>query len=409
MTALDLDFVRAQFPSLADGFVFMDNAGGSQTVKSVVDRISEFLLTSDVQLGASYAVSQKASKRVTDGVAALAQFVNARDPEEIVVGPSTSMLMKILSWTLVKQFNPGDEIIMCNGDHEANAAPWADLANHGMVVKEWCVDPNSHRLNLDDLDALMTPRTRLVAVHHVSNILGTLNPIREIADRVHRNGALICVDGVAFTPHRAVDVQALNVDFYAFSFYKVYGPHAALLYGRREVLDTLPGINFDFIDKGAYRFQPGNLNFELTWGMTGLWDYINALAAHHQISAANQRAKLDAVFALIANHEQALAERLLGFLNTRKSVRIIGETSADQEARVPTISFVVDGMDSEAVTLAADPHNIGIRFGDFYAKRLIKALDLEANKGVVRVSLVHYNTLEEVDRLIAILDQFLPA
>ncbi|MDJ0841993.1 MAG: cysteine desulfurase-like protein [Acidobacteriota bacterium] len=407
--SLDLDFVRRQFPALADGYVYMDNAGGSQTLKSVVDRIGEYLLTSDVQLGATYRVSQTAGERVAAGEAAMARYINAVDPGEVVMGSSTSLLLKILSWTLSQKFRAGDEIIVCHGDHEANIAPWQDLTAKGIAVKSWLMDPETLEPDLDDLEKLITPRTRLVAVHHISNILGTINPIRKIADLVHRHGALICVDGVAYAPHRAIDVQAMDVDFYAFSFYKVYGPHYALLYARKELLDQIPGINFDFIDKGAYRFQPGNVNFEFAWGMTGLPDYIKQLAARHfPDEDLSERQSIERGFDLIAAHEEQLSARLLDFLNSRQSVRIIGHPSADRNKRVPTVSFVVDSMNSDTVTLATDPHNIGIRFGDFYAKRLIADLGLIQKQGVVRVSMVHYNTLEEVDRLIEILDRTLP-
>ena len=406
---LDLEFVRGRFPALADGYTFFDNAGGSQTLRSVVERISEFLLTSDVQLGASYEVSQTAGERVDRAVANLATFVNAATPDEIVFGPSTSMLIKILAWTLGRSLTVGDEIIVCHANHEANIGPWVELEAEGIVIKRWSPDPQTLALDLTELEALHSSRTRLVAVNDISNVLGTINPIAAISEMAHRHGALVCVDGVAAAPHRAIDVRALDVDFYAFSCYKVFGPHAAVLYARKSLLDALPGINHYFIKDGAYKLLPGNLNFELVWGTTGVLDYFRELVAHHfPGDRASDRQCITRAYDLFARHEQVLAARLLEFLCNRPSVRIIGERSADRQLRVGTISFVVDGMDSREVTLATDPHRIGIRYGDFYAKRLIEELGLAGQNGVVRVSMVHYNTLDEVDRLVEILDRCLP-
>ena len=243
---LDLNFVRAQFPALQQEWTFFDNAGGSQILQSVVERITEFLYDSNVQLGASYAVSQTATARVAQGARAIAQLINAPDPDTVVLGPSTSALFRILAHCFGQTLQPGDEIIVTNADHEAHITPWMELQQRGIVIKTWRVDPASWKLRPEDLEALLTPRTRLVALTHISNVLGTINPIRNIADRVHAHGALICVDGVAYAPHRQVDVQALDVDFYAFSLYKVYGPHLAMLYGKGEHLLALPSYNHFF-------------------------------------------------------------------------------------------------------------------------------------------------------------------
>lgn len=404
---LPLSWVRAQFPALSGDWIFMDNAGGSQILQRVVDRINEFLITSNVQLGASYEVSQRAGQRVQQATEAMATLINAADPSEVVLGPSTTLLLRILSIVLGQTLRPGDQIIVTNCDHEANIGCWMDLRQQGIEIQIWRVDPVTLSLDLEGLERLLTPKTRLVAVTHASNVLGTIHPIRAIADRVHAHGALICVDGVAYAPHRLVDVQALDVDFYGFSFYKVYGPHQALLYGKREHLLRLPGINHNFIDQQTipYKFQPGNVNFELSYGLLGLWEYLSELATGQapnleQISPTDLRQQMQQAFDQISVHEQGLADRLLSYLTSCPQVRILGCPQADRCQRVPTISFVVEGMESQRIPSALDPHQIGIRYGDFYAKRLIEELGLEQQNGVVRVSMVHYNTLEEVDRLI---------
>ncbi|MEM0981813.1 MAG: cysteine desulfurase-like protein [Cyanobacteria bacterium P01_H01_bin.58] len=408
---LDLNYVRQQFPALAKDWIFFDNAGGSQILKTVVDSIADFLLTSNVQLGASYAVSQTAAQRVAQGTAAMAQIINAADPTEVILGASTSALFRILAHCFGQTLQPGDEIIVTNCDHEANISPWMELQRQGVVLKTWQVNPETFELDLSDLDDLMTDRTRLVAVTHTSNVLGTINPIRQFADFIHARGALICVDGVAYAPHRQVDVQALDVDFYAFSLYKVYGPHLALLYGKQQHLLALPGYNHYFIEATAipYKFQPGGSSYELSYSLVAITTYLQALAKHHfgEQTTIDAKGQLDQAFSLIRSHEAALSDRLLTFLRSKPNVRIIGHPEADPARRVPTVSFVVEGVDSATIPPHIDPHQIGIRYGHFYAKRLIDDLGLANQSGVVRVSMVHYNTLAECDRLIQLLDELL--
>jgi selenocysteine lyase/cysteine desulfurase len=259
---------------------------------------------------------------------------------------------------------------------------------------------------LADLDRLLSPRTTWVAMTHASNILGTVNPVDEVARRVHAVGGRVCIDAVAYAPHRLVDVQASGADVVVFSFYKVFGPHYAVMWVQRELLLSLPSLNHYFIGREVlpYKLQPGNVNYELSYGCIGIHDYLcdtgRALGA-----TGTPRQLMQAAFDAFEQHENALAERLLQWLRGQKNVRIIGRPAADDARRVPTISFVVDGMASEAIVRHVDRHGIGIRFGDFYAKRLIEALGLQGQGGVVRVSMAHYNTLGEIDRLVQHLEE----
>jgi len=404
-TKLDINFVRQQFPALKRDFVYMDNAGGSQVLESVIHRISDYLSTTNVQLGATYSVSQESGKRVDEATENMAQYINASRKEEVVVGPSTTMLLRILSLTLSEQWERGDEIIVTNSDHEANVSCWMDLRKKGIVVKIWKLNPESMRFDLNDLHNLLSSKTKLVTLVHASNILGTINPIQEIAKRVHQAGALICVDGVAFAPHRPIDVQALDVDFYVFSTYKAYGPHQAVLYGKYHLLRELESFNHYFIGKAEvpYKLQPGNFNFELAYSLGAIPEYFEILHDFH--FPANReidlREKQSKSFQLIAKHEEELAAILLDYLAGKKQIRIIGETKADKLKRVPTISFVHDTLKSSAIVRKVDKFNMGIRYGDFYAKKIIEDFNLVEKDGVVRVSLVHYNTIEEVQKLIA--------
>ncbi|MBN3960808.1 cysteine desulfurase-like protein [Nostoc sp. NMS8] len=406
---LNLDKVRQYFPALAGEWTFFDNAGGSQTLKKVVDRISEFLLSSDVQLGASYGVSELAGERLAQATRGMATFINANSSKEVVMGPSTTMMLKILSICLGQTFTPGDEVIVTNCDHESNIGAWVALEKQGIKVKVWQVRPDTLELHLADLEPLMSRSTKLVSLTHASNVLGTINPIKEIAAFVHDRNAMICVDGVAYAPHRLVDVQDLDVDFYTLSCYKVYGPHHALLYGKEEHLLRLPGLNHYFIEQTdiPYKFQLGNVNFELSYGMLGLCDYLSELAQLHygNETAPDLRNQMVQAFDLISIHEEKISDRLLNYLNSKPNVRVIGQSKADRQTRVPTISFVVDGINSSTIPAKIDQHYIGIRYGDFYAKRLIEYLGLASQGGIVRVSMVHYNTIEEVNSLIEAFEQ----
>lgn len=416
--ALDVEALRRFFPSLTGKWTFFDNAGGAQVAQPVLDRLNEYLLTSNVQLGGSYGVSELATERVGAAAEAAATLVNASGPDEIIMGPSSTMLVRLLAESFGRALRPGDEIIVSNGDHETNIGPWVALEKLGATIKFWNVRPDTASLHLADLEPLLSDKTRLVAVTHVSNILGAINPIRAIAARVHDAGALVCVDGVAHAPHRAVDVQALDVDFYFFSFYKVYGPHYAMMYGRREHLLALPGVNHFFIDETdiPYKFQPGSVNYETAYATLGVMDYLRAAADLHGIdaalgvaptrdaAAAVDHGRISALFEKFAKHEEALTARLLDFLAGKPNVRVIGPTAADRVARVATVSFRVDGADSADIVKAVDANDVGIRYGHFYSRRLIDALGLAPGNGVVRVSMVHYNTVAEVDRLMDVLD-----
>jgi cysteine desulfurase family protein (TIGR01976 family) len=402
--ALDLDHVRAQFPALADGFAFFDNAGGSQVLRTVAERVADYLLTTSVQTGASYPLSQQATARLSGARAKIARLINASRPEEVVLGPSTTVLMRFLAAAMARRFAPGDEVILTVFDHESNIGPWLALEERGVVFKFWSIDREAFAVDLDELDRLMTPRTKLVCVTHASNILGTIMPVAAIARRVHARGAQICVDAVAYAPHRAVDVTGLDVDYYVFSFYKTYGPHFAVMYGKYENLLELDGLYHYFYgkEKVPQKLEPGNTNYELAWGCTGIVDYLDELGG-----GSGDRAAIECAFDDIAAHEETIGERLLAYLRARNDVRVIGPREADRSIRVPTIAFKAEGRDSAEIVRAVDRDRIGIRFGDFHSRRLVDHLGLQPGNGVVRVSMVHYNTLAEVDRLIESLDRAL--
>jgi len=405
---LNIDQVREQFPGLANGWAFFDNAGGTQILASVVERMNDFLFNKNVQTGGSYAVSQEAARSLLKGREAMMQFVNASRPEEITFASSSTVALQNLARSLAGGLREGDEIIVTVSDHESNIGPWVGLEKIGVRIKVWNLDKETLQLRLEDLDDLMTKRTKLVAVTHASNILGTVNPVGEIANFVHERDALVCVDAVAVAPHRAIDVQAWDIDFLVFSLYKVFGPHYAVMYGKHSLLAELDNLYHYFYGKDSVpgKLEPGNASYELAYASAGIVDYLceqgrqagTSGTVHDEIAAAFDR---------IAEHERAIAERLLAFLRSRDDCRVVGHDRGDHPDRVPTISFRFSGRDASDVARRMDDFNIAIRYGDFHARRLIEYLDLADANGVVRVSMAHYNTLDEVDAMVGAFEQIL--
>jgi cysteine desulfurase family protein (TIGR01976 family) len=386
---LPLELVRSRFPGLATDELLLDNAGGSQILGAVVDEIADYLRSCFVQVGASYPRSRAAVERIEAGKHAIAGLFG-HGPGAVVIGTSTSQIVFNLAAALAPTLRPGDEIVITEADHEANVGAWRRLETRGAVIRTWPLDRESRRLELAALAPLLSPRTRLVCMTHCSNILGTIHDVRAAAELVHAAGARLFVDGVAYAPHGPVDAAALGVDGYALSIYKVYGPHVAACYLGPEFFAELASINHEFlVDVGPYRLQPGGICHELVASCVAIPRYFAELGAD--------------AWTLIAAHEQALSARLLGFLTACPRVRVVGETCPERHVRVPTISFTVAGMQSPEVPRRLDASAIGVRAGDFYARGLIDPLGLRDSGGVVRVSLVHYNTLAEVDRLIGAL------
>lgn len=408
LNSLDLDFVRGQFPGLNNGWTLFDNAGGTQILARSVDRLNDFLFNMNVQTGGSYDLSIKAANALESGRQAMMHLTNASRAEEIAFASSSTVALQNLAKSMRGQFKPGDEVIVTVSDHESNIGPWTTLEEFGVTLKFWNIDPERLELNLDDLQSLLSDRTKLVAVTYVSNILGTINPIADIAKLVHSADAKLCVDAVAFAPHRAIDVAALDVDYLVFSLYKVFGPHFAVLYGKYDLLRELDNLYHYFYgkEKVPAKLEPGNASYELAYASIGIVDYLAELAEKVD-GAGSTRDKIVRAFDRITLHENAIAERLLAYLRSRSDCRILGFENGSDERRVPTISFVVDGQDSGQIAKKMDAYNIAIRFGDFHARRLLEFLNLADNGGCVRVSMAHYNTISEVDALIGALEEVL--
>ena len=407
---LDTAFARAHFPALAGPWALFENAGGTLVATQALDRIRTYMAEYQVQPGAAYPASARAAEMIAESHRAMAAMINAQ-PEEMMIGPSTSMNVFLLAQALRPGLREGDEIVVTDLDHEANVCAWRRLAAEGVTVREWRFDPDSMALEPEGLAALLSERTRLVCFGHCSNITGGFTDVPALVRTIHDAGALACVDGVAYAPHRAIDVAAWDVDFYLCSTYKLYGPHLALLYGKREHLERAAALNHFFLDDEVpLKLNPGGPNHELSAGLAGITAYLDAFHARHEgESNLTLHGRLAAIFERIAAHEEALAAPLLDFLAAKPGVRLIGNPSADRHVRAPTFSFTVDGRDAGEIARAVARHEVAIGAGDFYAARCIEALGLADRGGVVRASMVHYNTADEVKRLIRALDEAIPS
>ncbi|KAI0408914.1 aminotransferase class-V [Xylaria palmicola] len=403
MSNFDIQTVRSQFPALAEPQVFFDNAGGSQALGTVIEAIRDYLLRTNVQLGASYKTSRLATERYEKGFAAGAQYVHA-EPSEIAFSASTTQLFRNVSFAL--NFAAGDEIILSSIDHEANIAPWLDLASRQKLLVKWWTPPSSPpqtrhpnpQLRPANLAPLLTPRTRLVACTHVSNVLGGIHPIAAIAAAV-RGGpspeALVVVDGVSFAPHRPVDVAALGVDVYAFSWYKVYGPHVAMLYASQRARGQMRSLGHFFKEGVTLDEKIGlaGASYELLHSIPAVTTYLDP-----------------SNWAAMTAHEEALQKALLAYLTARPDVTVYGDTTGSPAARVATVSFRVAGWAPPDVVAAVEGADarFGLRWGTCYSPRLVKDLLGLDDEGVVRVSMVHYNTLEEVRDFIDAMEKHVP-
>ncbi|MDG2027098.1 MAG: aminotransferase class V-fold PLP-dependent enzyme [Acidimicrobiales bacterium] len=411
MTTLDLDYVRAQFPAFADADVarwaHLENAGGSYAAGQVVDLLTDLFSTAKVQPEWDFGPSKKASAAMARARTAMAATFNA-DADEIHFGPSTSQNTYVLAQAMRPMWAEGDEIVVTEQDHEANSGAWRRLAATGITVREWHVDPVSGLLDPADLDGLVGERTRLVTMTHASNVAATINPVRRAADLVHAVGGHIVVDGVSYAPHGGIDVAALDCDVYLYSAYKTYGPHVGMMYTRRALLEALTHQGHFFNESHLdTRVTPAGPDHAIIGASAGIVDYYDALHAHHFGDEPDPVARIASVSSLFAAHESALMAPLVDLLLDRDGVYLVGAPSADATVRAPTIAFHSDGRSSASIYDALIAAEVSCGHGHFYAHRLVSALGLDPDDGVVRVSMVHYNTHAEVARALDVLDSLL--
>lgn len=411
MTTLDLDVVRAQFPSFAHPrtapWAHLENAGGSYCPVQVVDLVTELFAHAKCQPNWDFGPSATATEAMDRSRAVMAELTNCGE-HEIHFGPSTSQNTYVLARAMRPMWNDGDEIIVTNQDHEANQGAWRRLAATGITVKEWRVDPATGLLDEADLDGLITERTRLVAVCHASNISATINPVRSVADRVHAVGGHIVVDGVSYAPHGVVDVADLDCDVYLYSMYKTYGPHVGLMYTRASVLEQMTNQGHYFKEGHPEGYlTPAGPDHAMIGAAAGVADYYDTIASAHAIDAGSRIERARAVFDLFGAHEEALMAPLLDLIASKADVTLVGAAAPDHTVRAPTVAFHTAKRTSASVYEALIDAQISCGHGNFYAHRLIEALGLDLDDGVVRLSAVHYNTADEIARACQVLDEVL--
>lgn len=400
MIELDQDLVRAQFPAFSEpslrGQAFFENAGGSYACVQVVERLMRFYRERKVQPYAPYEASRLGGEEVDEARERLAALLGV-EADELLVGPSTSQNTYVLAQAFRQMLSPGDAVVVTDQDHEANSGVWRRLADAGVEVREWRVDRESGHLDPAGLAALLDERVRLVAFPHCSNIVGETNDVAAIVGMVHDAGAVACVDGVSHAPHGLPDVGALGADIYLFSAYKTYGPHQGVMVVRRAVAEALPAQGHWFnAGVPAKRLTPAGPDHAQVAALAGVVDYVEALDRHHFPGVPGDlRAAGGRVRGLMRAHETRLLRPLLEWLAGRNDVRLVGPS--DPERRVPTVSVLCE-RPGAAVAAALAPHGVMASGGDFYAVRLLQALGIEPDHGVLRLSFVHYTSEAEVER-----------
>lgn len=406
MPSLDLAFVRSQFPAFSEpslkDLAFFENAGGSYACGPVIERLTRFYRETKVQPYGPFPTSRRAGDQMDEARARLAGYLNVAS-DEVHFGPSTSQNSYVLAQAFREMLMPGDEIVVTNQDHEANTGVWRRLAAAGVTVREWQIDPESGRLDLRDLDRLLSDRTKLVCFPHCSNIVAHLNPVAEICAKARAAGAVTCVDGVSYAPHGFPDVAALGADIYLFSLYKTYGPHQGLMVVRRALAERLPN-QAHFFNAGALtkKLTPAGPDHAQIAAAAGIADYFDAVHAFHFKDELDPAERGRRVHDLFRVQEKRLLAPLMDYLRQRNDIRVLGPT--DPTERAPTVAIHPKNKPAAAVLEGLTARGIGAGAGHFYGYRVVEALGCDPEAGVLRVSFVHYTAPEEIEKLIKALD-----
>ena len=407
MSQLDIDFVRAQFPAFSEpalqGQAFFENAGGSYPCRQVVDRLTRFYRERKVQPYGPFEASRLAGEEMDEARAGLSAMLGVA-PDEVSFGPSTTQNTYVLAQAVRDWIDPGEAIIVTNQDHEANSGPWRRLADAGIEVREWKMDPTTGRLDPKDLEHLLDENVRLVCFPHCSNVVGEINPVTDITAMSHAAGAFVCVDGVSYAPHGFPDVGHLGPDIYLFSSYKTYGPHQGIMVVRGALADLLPNQGHVFNAASRYkRFTPAGPDHAQIAACAGMVDYVRTLADHHGI-AGNLAEQALGVHDLMRAREVTLLAPVLSALAPRNDLRLLGPT--DPSDRAPTVALDL-GRAAEPVAEELAKYGIMAGGGDFYAVRALEAMGIDPKQGVLRLSFTHYTSETEIDQLISALDKVL--
>jgi len=403
MAEFPIHEVRAAFPALQDGFIFFDNAAGAQSPQTVLSAVADHLLHRNVQRGGRYRQSREVDEAIAQARTSVALLVNARHSDEISFGMNATSFMRLVSIAIGQQLgdhreNARREIIVTDLDHEANIAVWLALEREGAKIVWWHFRDDG-RLHPEDLEKLLSPRTRIVACTLASNAIGSILNVAEVSKRTHAAGAEVFVDAVHYGSHGTIDVQAFDCDYLVCSGYKIFSPHMGFLWGRLEILNALPTFREDFVpDTTPSKLEIGTYIYENVAGMDAVVHYLEDLGRRIDPAATSRRAALVASTKAIRDYEAQLSRAMLDALADAKA-DVYGITAKDQISyRTPTLCFNLPDISPAKVTEELAKRNIGARDGHMYSPRLMKRLGLAEESGAVRASLVHYNTVEEVHR-----------
>ncbi|MBD1852714.1 cysteine desulfurase-like protein [Leptolyngbya sp. FACHB-711] len=406
MTVLDLSWIRAQFPALRQQInghpvLFLDGPGGTQVPQRVIDAITNYLLTANANQHGAFATSVYTDALVNQARAAVADFLGC-DAGEVVFGANMTTLTFAISRAIGRLLQAGDEIVVTQLDHDANVSPWLALKERGVIVRTANIHLEDCTLDLVDLERQITPRTKLVAIGYASNAVGTINNVAQIIKLAHAVGAATFVDAVHYAPHGLINVRSLDCDFLVCSAYKFFGPHVGILYGKREHLARLyPYKVLPAPNEVPCRWETGTLNFEGLAGVVACIDYLAELGRRIISTATDRRQALMTAMVAIQEYERSLSDSLIPHLLEIPGLTLYGiQNPAHFVWRTPTIAFRLAGYSPAELAGALGDRGIFAWHGHFYALNLIQHLGLEARGGLLRIGCTHYNTPEEIYRLL---------
>ena len=405
---LDIDFVRSNFPafeqSKLEGLAFFENAGGSYTCRQVIDRLYRFYTQRKVQPYGPYEPAQLGGAEMDEARTRLAALMGV-ETDELSFGPSTTQNTYVLAQAFGQWMQPGEAVVVTNQDHEANTGPWRRLADRGIEVREWRINPETGHLDPQDLAALLDDKVRLVCFPHCSNVVGEINQVADISAMAHASGAFVCVDGVSYAPHGLPNVAQMGADIYLFSSYKTYGPHQGIMVIRRALGETLPNQGHYFNEGSLYkRFTPAGPDHAQIAASAGMADYFDALYDHHFDGQASPADRSEAVHSLMRDQEKILLQPVLNYLRQKNSARLLGPDQA--EHRAPTVAVDL-GKPAREVAQKLSDYGIMAGGDNFYAVRALEGMGVNPDQGVLRMSFVHYTEQAEIDKLLNALDDII--
>ena len=399
--------IRRSFPALngGDNFIFFDNGAGAQIPQSVLDAVCHHLVSRNVQRGGRYRHSQEVDASIQQARQSVATLLNAREPSEVAFGMNATSFIRLVSLAIAEILGARKEIVVSDLDHEANIATWLALQDKGVEIRWWKMREDG-TLHGEDLEPLLSSRTRLVACAVASNALGSIVNVKEVAHMAHAAGAEVFLDAVHYAPHGVIDVQDWDCDYLVCSGYKIFAPHMGFLWGKRERLEALPTFREDFIpDEIPGKIEVGTFVYENVAGMSAAIGYLEelgrSLSDSHRDSA---RERLVTAMEAIRVYEATLSAEVLRVLAELDDVTVYGIRDASQlEYRVPTICFNLNGVSASRVATLCAENGIGVRDGNMYSPRLLRRMGISPETGAVRASLVHYNTVEEIGKFVDVL------